>query len=245
MATVKDILSIAEAEIGYCEKKTNDKLDDKTANAGSGNYTKYARDLRNAGYYNGNKNGYDWCDVFFDWCMFMANGKDREKAERMQFQTGSLGASCKYSTGYYKKAGRFYADACPGDQAFFSRGHTGIVEKISAGKITLIEGNCSNKVKRMTYTYPNSQFTGFGRPNYDTEEPAVVPEVSAKETQYAATVTPENGLNVRSGPGASFSKLGALKCRTVVTVLEEKDGWGKISFNSKFGWVATGYLKKV
>ena len=66
--TVENLLKIAEAEVGYLEKKTNSNLNDKTANAGYNNWTKYARDLNNAGYYNGNKNGYAWCDCFVDWC---------------------------------------------------------------------------------------------------------------------------------------------------------------------------------
>ena len=56
----KTVIDLAEQEVGYLEKASNANLDDKTANAGSGNYTKYARDLYNAGYYNGNKNGYAW-----------------------------------------------------------------------------------------------------------------------------------------------------------------------------------------
>lgn len=33
------VLGIAEEEIGYLEKKNNSKLDSKTGNAGSANYT--------------------------------------------------------------------------------------------------------------------------------------------------------------------------------------------------------------
>ena len=53
---VSTIINLAKEEAGYIEKATNSQLDSKTANAGNGNYTKYARDLYNAGYYNGNKN---------------------------------------------------------------------------------------------------------------------------------------------------------------------------------------------
>ena len=59
--TVENLLKIAQNELGYYEKASNSNLDSKTANAGSNNYTKYARDLAAAGYYNGNKNGYAWC----------------------------------------------------------------------------------------------------------------------------------------------------------------------------------------
>ena len=69
------VLKIAEAEVGYLEKASNSQLDSKTANAGSANYTKYARDLDNiSGFYNGKKNGYPWCDVFIDWCFVQAYG---------------------------------------------------------------------------------------------------------------------------------------------------------------------------
>ena len=40
------VLGIAEEEIGYLEKKNNSKLDSKTGNAGSANYTKYWRDIK-------------------------------------------------------------------------------------------------------------------------------------------------------------------------------------------------------
>lgn len=43
---------VAFAELGYIGKKSNAQLDDKTANI-TGLWTKYARDLNDAGYYNG------------------------------------------------------------------------------------------------------------------------------------------------------------------------------------------------
>ena len=58
---VEKLLAIAAAEVGYLEKKSSSKLDDKTANAGSANYTKYARDLDSLGCYNGKKQGYAIC----------------------------------------------------------------------------------------------------------------------------------------------------------------------------------------
>ena len=67
--SAKRLIEIAEAEEGYLEKASNASLDSDTANAGSANYTKYARDLDAIpNFYNGKKNGYAWCDVFVDWC---------------------------------------------------------------------------------------------------------------------------------------------------------------------------------
>ena len=75
MKPVDRLLATARAEIGYIEKETNAHLDDKTANAGDGNWNKYARDLDALGVvYNGKKNGYAWCDIFTDWCFIQTFG---------------------------------------------------------------------------------------------------------------------------------------------------------------------------
>ena len=70
MSAVDNLLSVARLEIGYLEKATNAYLDDKTANHGSGNWTKYAQeiDTQYPGWFNGKKNGYAWCGVFVSWC---------------------------------------------------------------------------------------------------------------------------------------------------------------------------------
>lgn len=170
--TVSKLLEIAIAELGYKEKETNAYLDDKTANAGDGNWTKYARDLHAAGYYQANKNGYAWCDMFVDWCFYQLANKDADKAQEIICQTGPYGAGCKFSAQYYKNAGRFYtSDPQPGDQIFFnSYAHTGIVEKIVGTVVHTIEGNTSNMVARRTYTLGSSTIDGYGRPVFDLEE---------------------------------------------------------------------------
>lgn len=168
--TVSKLLAIAAAEIGYKEKETNAQLDDKTANAGDNNWTKYARDLQKAGYYQAGKNGYAWCDMFVDWCFLQLCG-NKTKAEDMICQTGLYGAGCEWSAKYYKQQGRFFtSDPKPGDQIFFNDyAHTGIVEKVEGGKVYTIEGNTSNQVARRTYNLGSSSIDGYGRPKFDEE----------------------------------------------------------------------------
>lgn len=170
--TVSKLLAIAIAELGYKEKETNSNLDDKSANAGDNNWTKYARDLHAAGYYQANKNGYAWCDMFVDWCFYQLAGKDADKAQEIICQTGPYGAGCKFSAEYYKNAGRFHTSGPqPGDQIFFQNyAHTGIVEKIEGSIVHTIEGNTSNMVARCTYTLGSSKIDGYGRPVFDLEE---------------------------------------------------------------------------
>ena len=43
---IQRVLATARAEIGYLEKATNAQLEDKTANAGHKDWTKYAADRK-------------------------------------------------------------------------------------------------------------------------------------------------------------------------------------------------------
>ena len=173
------VLAVARAEIGYREKASNAQLDDKAANAGSGNYTKYARDFdqKYPKWYNGKKNGYAWCDMFVDWCFLTAYGY--ENALRLLCQPeSSAGAGCTYSLRYYYNNSKFHTSGPkPGDQIFFGTSldnstHTGIVESVDATQVHTIEGNTSDQVARRSYTLSNSRILGYGRPAYDTVQAA-------------------------------------------------------------------------
>lgn len=187
--TVSKLLEIARAELGYKEKETNSQLDDKTANAGDGNWTKYARDLHSAGYYQAAKNGYAWCDMFVDWCFWKLGGS-KEKGEWLECQTGLYGAGCEWSSDCYRRAGRFDKNPRPGDQIFFGKTdaeeHTGIVEKIEDGKVHTIEGNASNMCKRCTYSLTSSKIVGYGHPRFDEE-------TEVEEEDEPITGTPSTG----------------------------------------------------
>ena len=154
----KYVVALALEQVGYLEKRSARELDDPLANAGSQNYTKFARDLDEIpGFYNGRKNGYPWCDVFVDWLFVKLFGA--ETARNMLCQPEkSYGAGCGYSARYYKAAGRFYApggtgdDAPrPGDQIFFwnaSRtdvAHTGLVVAVDGSFVHTVEGNTSGR----------------------------------------------------------------------------------------------------
>ena len=218
--TASELIKIAEAEVGYLEKKSNSQLDDKTANAGSKNWTKYARDLYKANYYNGNKNGYAWCDVFVDWCFYQLCGKNAKKAQDIICQTGDLGAGCTYSLRYFKNAKRFYTKPEPGDQIFFGSGssstHTGIVYKVDDSNVYTIEGNTSGAsgvvangggVCKKSYKKNYSKIVGYGRPKYDAEPEAPKVEEKPKvEATKTVTQIAREVLNGKWGNGADRKK---------------------------------------
>lgn len=197
MTAVERVIATATAEIGYLEKATNANLDSKTANAGSNNWTKYARDLDLLGVYNGKKNGYAWCDMFVDWCFITTFGLNTAWAMTYQAMKG-LGAGCTYSAKYYKDHGRFDKNPKPGDQIFFTNDggktmyHTGLVVKVDSTYVYTIEGNTSSAAgvvpnggctRDKKYKKTASYIGGYGHPNYD-----LVPgEITANTTVVKGT----------------------------------------------------------
>ena len=206
---VEDVIRIAEKEVGYLEKASNKDLDSKTANAGKANFTKYARDLDAiAGFYNGKKNGYSWCDVFVDWCFMRAFGS--AEAKRLLCQPNkSLGAGCKYSMKYYDNQGKVKDTPAVGDQIFFTDKdgevcHTGIVYDVDKTYVYTIEGNTSSasgvvanggSVAKKKYKRNYNRIAGYGRPAYDVSKPY---KPTVLEWQKAAVAD-----------GFSFPKFGA------------------------------------
>ena len=169
---INKVLTLARNEIGYKEKSSNIYLDDKNANAGSGNYTKYARDLDAiTNFYNGAKNGFAWCDIFVDWLFYKSFGA--AAAMKMLCQPEhSAGAGCLYSAGYYQNNGCWTSIPAPGEQIFFSYSggevsHTGIVEQVNGQQVITIEGNTSDQVARRTYAVNDKRIYGYGIPRWE------------------------------------------------------------------------------
>lgn len=207
--TASELVAIARAEIGYLEKKSSANLDSKTGNAGSNNYTKYARDLHEAGYYQANKNGYEWCEVFNDWCHWIASGKDAKLAQEVIFQTGLYGAGCVWSAKCYRDAGKFYSTPQVGDQIYFgtkgNETHTGIVCKVDGSKVYTIEGNTSGAsgvisngggVCEKSYPLGYAKIVGYGRPKYEAESVSQPVKETYSLTQFIKDVQKACGAAV-------------------------------------------------
>lgn len=214
------VLDQALSEVGYLEKATYKNLDDKTANAGSKNYTKYARDLAAVSYFNGSKKGVAWCAVFVAWCFNKPFGKQAALDLLCQPTKDNCGAGCKFARNYFKAKGRLhYENPQPGDVIFFyskdksSIQHTGLVYKVDSAKVYTVEGNTSGAsgviangggVCKKSYSLTYTRIAGYGRPNWGE---------TAKETKPAATTTQYTGIihNTKQGDtlwGISQKYLG-------------------------------------
>lgn len=206
---IKKILDLAQSEIGYKEKRSNAQLDDKTANAGSGNWTKYARDLDGVtNFYNGAKNGFAWCDIFVDWLFYHSFGAQVAMGMLCQPQR-SAGAGCLYSVQYYKNAGRWTNNPAPGEQIFFTYAsgevsHTGIVEKVIGNQVVVIEGNASDQVMRRTYAINDNHIYGYGIPRW-----SYATGTSSSPSSTSEAAAPSSGSTVLKygSTGAQVKKL--------------------------------------
>lgn len=153
MSTANEVLRIARAELGY-----------KESPAGS-NKTKYGAWF--------GLDGQPWCMMFLQWLFHQAGAADLLPAK-----TASCGALMRaaqsaglwVTSGY--KAGDLVIYDFPGGAA---TDHCGIVEIVSSGCVTAIEGNTavgndSNGGEVMQRTRPLSQVVGAVRPKYEEED---------------------------------------------------------------------------
>ena len=58
-------------------------------------------------------------------------------------------------------------------------------------------------------------------------------------------VTPAIGLNVRTGPGTGYRKLGALVCGTKIQVYTLSNGWAQIRYSGQTAYVSASYIAYV
>ena len=130
---INKLIAIAKAEVGYLEKRNNASLNDKTANAGSNNYTKYWRDIMPS------YQGQPWCACFVTWVFVQAFG-----------QAMATKLLKHYPYVYCPTMPTLFTlNANPkiGDIVIFYNGgvftHTGIVTGVNGDYFTTIEGNTS------------------------------------------------------------------------------------------------------
>ena len=165
MTAIDKVIQIAENEVGYLEKRNNAYLDNKTANAGNENYTKYWRDIKPS------YQGQPWCACFVTWCFVRAFGQDTTKKLLKHYPY----VYCP------TMASLFTLNANPqrGDIVIFKHSgeftHTGIVIGVDGDYFTTIEGTTSGgstiianggAVCKKGYYNSNLPGTKFCRPDY-------------------------------------------------------------------------------
>lgn len=221
---INAVINIALAEVGYLEKATNANLDDKTANAGSNNYTKYWRDIYPA------YQGQPWCACFVTWVFVIAFGK--AMAQKL----------LKHYPYVYcpTMADLFILNANPkvGDIVIFKHNgvftHTGIVIKVSGDQFWTVEGNTSGGstiiangggVCKKTYFNSNLPGTKFITPDYSK-----VQEIKNKGNDTPSISTPSM---LKMGSNGSAVKALQKNLNTLIKAKLTVDGeFGTATYNA-------------
>ena len=177
MSQIEELLAIAHADVGYLEKKSNKNLHDKTANAGSGNYTKFWDMLAPT------MQGQPWCAAFISWC-----------ARQAEIPTDVIPTfySCDIGMDWFKKRKQFDRVPQRGDIVFFGvpgdSQHVGLVYDVRFNHIYTYEGNTSGGstmiangggVCAKSYAVNYNRILGFGHPKYEEDDDMTEAETKA------------------------------------------------------------------
>lgn len=196
-------------QTGYLEKRSDKDLDSKTANAGYGNYTKYARDVTSWGL--PGYQGQPWCAVYQFWICAEIFGRQRA-LEIM----GNGFYNCNSVRSHAKSKGTWHSDPRTGAIVNFRDGaHMGRITRISGNKIYTNEGNTSSgktdtvepnggAVEEKSYTIGNPQIDGYLWIDYKEDNGSE--EQNKKERLFVGMVTATE-LNVRAWAGTEYPRI--------------------------------------
>ena len=195
------VLSLAKSYVGYLEKASNYRLEDKTANSGSANYTIFAKKYADYGF--GNFQGQPWCAMAVTVLFYDALGKD--KASRVLTPY----AYCPYGVNHWKQKGRWHSKSGytpqKGDVIFFYNGaestHTGLVYDVKNGRVYTYEGNTSDGTTlipnggafcQKSYSLDYSRILGYGNPDWESIEEELTVNQYEELKQEIAQLKAEN-----------------------------------------------------
>lgn len=249
---IKQFLETAYNELGYLEKSSKKDLDDKTANAGTKNYTKYARDCFPELQAN------PWCCMFVWWCLEKTFGKIMARN-----LVGEKTAKCSTMKQRMLNIGcKTISNAKEGDLIFFDRGsgicHIGIVYSIGDKAFSTIEGNTLaskssadyNKIVPngggvfvRAYNYGNINISDFVRPKWELLQDNNDKSLITKYIISGANV------NIRAGAGTHCGWVGVEKKGYQLNVIGsalDPSGreWYKIIYKGREAYISAKYVEK-
>lgn len=244
---IGQMLAMLVNQVGYTETGTN--------------ITKYNRyfDVEAWQFFNTKKQGAQWCAIFVIWAFVQVllpifGGSFAKIRDWFGMPKPALNeaAGCKQFWGYMNKKGWKVAKSAGrvGDIIFFGNcGHVGIITGVDANNYYTEEGNKGDKVATCKYSKNNTYIYGIMHPDWDAiakllpdPEPDNIPTPEPVPETKEYKVSVKDFLALRTGPSTNYKKLGELKNDAVVTVLEIKDNWARVTGDL---WCYMGYLHKI
>lgn len=237
MTPQERFVAMLKSWVGYHEKASNAYLTDFKKNNGGNNWTIFAKILDQVKFYNTLKNGFEWCDIYYDCCMYFCFGLELLKQMTGQPQgIYNEGAGVGASASYYKKMGRWFTYPEPGDQTFFKKNgvlvHTGGVVEVTDGKVYVSEGNTSDgtdfcaagyTVAIKCYDINDPKIAGYGRPKWELAVNAPKFGVDISEAQKGIPLDKMKlqGVRwalIRAGEGKTYDIAFEEHCRNAAAV---------------------------
>ena len=202
-----DVVNAAQNEIGYLEKSSDANLDDPKADPGTGNYTKFGRDMSQVF---GHPAHDEWCATFVCWCFWKAAGENKDLAAAALH--GATTAGCSANRSAFQSANA-WIDASQTPKAgyviFYDYGHTGIVTGADDSYVYTVEGNTGGGndyesagewVYNKQRSKSDSSIMGYGVPILDVD-------VNVTNPTPGATVA---GTSTSSESSSSSDKISQL-----------------------------------
>ena len=243
----------------YLEKKSNAYLDDFTKNAGSNNYTKFARDVNN--WNQPGCQGQPWCAVYQFWKLVKVFGLTKA----LQIMGGGF-YNCQSVTRHAKQKGTWHSTPKKGALIIFRNGsHIGSVNSYDTTYVYTNEGNTSSTpgvvanggaCRNKKYKLTDSAIDGYVWIDYGTTEDQKSTETAVQLSKVPKWVGMVNTaeLNVRSWPGKenpTIKKYPYLAQHNLIDVcdtIKAADGstWYYVRIvNKYYGFVAARYITRV
>lgn len=243
----------------YLEKKSNAYLDDFTKNAGSNNYTKFARDVNN--WNQPGCQGQPWCAVYQFWKLVTVLGLTKA----LQIMGGGF-YNCQSVTRHAKEKGTWHSTPKKGALIIFRNGsHIGSVNSYDTTYVYTNEGNTSSApgvvanggaCRNKKYKLTDSAIDGYVWIDYGTTEDQKSTETAVQLSKVPKWVCMVNTaeLNVRSWPGKenpTIKKYPYLAQNNLIDVcdtIKAADGstWYYVRIvNKYYGFVAARYITRV
>lgn len=179
MVYAKDVIRIAEGEIGYRERGNN--------------WTKYADEVKPLNW----AQNQPWCSTFITWLFQKAEARD----------LAPVTASCAAGVQWFKKQRRFNDTPRVGSIVYYGPGggtHVELVVDVTDTHIVTIGGNTSGNandgryfngdgVYKKSVLRNSSRIYGYGHPDYDVEKKS--PPLLMRGSKGSAVKTWQRTLN--------------------------------------------------
>lgn len=169
--------------------------------------------------------------------------------------------------GYNNSTGAYPSGRTPALGAIACWGrHVAVVEKIEGDKVTISESHASGRYFD-TYTLTKGKESSYAGTFYGyiyilrngssasnwsnvfssgsgSSSSTPRPSNYAKGYYTVDTGSKSSNLNIRSGPGKGYSKLGYIPNGTRIYITSVDGNWGKTTYGGVTGWVMLEYTRK-